>query len=403
MRLGKRWLLIALVLLVSVQGWWLYRQQKPEKKPLEEYARQVYEYCSKEGYRPSCYDKEIPKLMDVLTMEEAFAVTKLVQDRDPQYVYCHVLGHQLSFQESQKNKTHWKDILSRCPLAMCNYGCLHGSLVERFRGEVLTDEQIATILPDLQDVCEPRPGFAPNELQISMCYHALGHLALYVTGGKPERALPVCEKIALKPDGRDYLNTCAQGIFMTVFQGVDPEDIALVKDIKPEPERIPAFCAQYGQHWWACRRESYPSFREEVRTPQGLVRFCSYATSEEILKDCYMSVLNLFTVEAFEYTDGIDRVAAYCQGIPLTMRGFCYAGVGMRLVQIDPLRQVHTAVAVCTLGKAAGIADECYEAVAYYGRVSFGENSAEQRQYCQEVPSEWQETCLHPPRSSQAK
>ena len=65
-------------------------------KPLGKYAETVWQRCGSAQFTPSCYDEEIPRLMDEparLSMEEAFAVTRIIQEKDPKYAYCHVLGH----------------------------------------------------------------------------------------------------------------------------------------------------------------------------------------------------------------------------------------------------------------------------------------------------------------------
>src|SRR5688572_29551570 len=127
-----------------------------KQKTMSHYADQVYAKCKNAGFPPSCYDEEIPKLMDKISMEEAFEVTKYVQQKDTRYLYCHVLAHKLSYREVDRDLNKWKDVVSRCPATFCNNGCQHGALMRRFNAESLTPEQIDQIKPDLSDVCEPR-------------------------------------------------------------------------------------------------------------------------------------------------------------------------------------------------------------------------------------------------------
>lgn len=383
--------LLALVFITSVGV--LYSSGYFKKKSLSEYATDVLQICRESQYRPSCYDKEIPKLMKHISLEDAFKVTQIVQTEDPKYVYCHVLAHKLSYEESKKSKDGWKDVLTRCPLNMCNYGCLHGSLTERFRGEVLTAEQINSVLPDLADVCEKRKGFSPSEIDSSMCYHALGHLAMYITDGKPDKAIEVCKRVSIKPDGRDYTTTCVQGAFMTVFQGVDPEDIALVKEIKPDSEHVAQFCNQYGEFWWSCRRESFPLYLQKLKVPENLVEFCSYSTEESIMDDCYLSVLNVIAVDAFEDSDGLPHVSRYCEKLPYSRQGICYEGIAMRLVQINPRDYLDQAIEVCNLGHSAGVDADCFEGLVYYGYASFIPGSPDSKAYCSKLPGEWSYAC----------
>ncbi len=104
--------------------------------------------CQKEEFTPNCYDKEIPKLMRFMSMEDAFGVTRYVQEKDPKYRFCHVLAHELSYLETAKDPENWMDTMARCPATMCNNGCPHGVLMYKFKSESLSDSQIESILPE---------------------------------------------------------------------------------------------------------------------------------------------------------------------------------------------------------------------------------------------------------------
>lgn len=367
----------------------------PFSRSLADAAKSVLERCKDVSYRPACYETEIPKLMPNLSMEDAFTVTKLVSDADLQFANCHVVAHKLTSLETQKDPTRWKEVLLRCPSSVCNYGCLHGSMIERFRRETLTDEQVREVLPDIMDLCEPRPGFAPTAIDKTMCYHGIGHLAMYMTGGDPARAIPVCEKTAVRSDGTTYLSTCIEGVFMTVFQSVDSEDFALVKWIRPERRDVPAFCAKYAKYWQNCRRESFPLFTDEVMTKTlGLEQFCSYSTNADEKKSCIWGGVNIITTRYFESGGGVKDVDAYCQGFSLENLGLCYGGAAMRLVQIDPLRNVKTAAEVCRRASAKDAQTDCYRDLLYYATFSFGRQTAEYKSYCEGLDFPWSEQCL---------
>ncbi len=388
MKRGMVLFLASISIAAAWVGW--VRLQRPS---VARETSRIVDLCKDAGYRPSCYEKEVPKLLGTFTMEETFSVVKKVQDTDPEYLYCHVLAHKISFAEAARDPSKWKDVLSRCPQAQCNYGCLHGSLIQHFRGETLTDAQITEAIPDLVDVCERREGFLPTDIDRTMCYHALGHLAMYITGGKPDKAIPICEAVSRKFDGRDYTDTCVQGAFMTVFQGVDPEDIALVKEIKPEAKQVASFCNQYAAHWQSCRRESYPLFRQEILTQEGFLRFCSYATDPAHWENCALGVLNIVADTFFEKDDGLEKTKDYCDVLPKEKQEICYAGIAQRLVQIEPLRHVATAVAVCESAQKENIGDSCFKDLVYYAGVSFPKDSSEQKNYCGSLPDSWQEQC----------
>src|SRR3989344_390696 len=57
---------------------------------LAQMARDVVAKCAGQSYKPACYDEEVPKLMNQSSMRQAFDVTRMVQEEDPSFTYCHV-------------------------------------------------------------------------------------------------------------------------------------------------------------------------------------------------------------------------------------------------------------------------------------------------------------------------
>jgi len=356
-------------------------------------ATKILSKCATAPVRLYCYEAEIPKLMSTNTMEDVFAVTKKVQDEDTSFLYCHNLAHKLS--EIESKKIGWKDTALHCPLAMCNYGCLHGAFAQRFRGDVLTDTQLETVLPEILSVCEPREGYTPTDIDLAMCYHGIGHLAMFVTGGKPDRAISICEKIKTKSVGISYTRLCIEGAFMTVFQGgIDPEDIALVRDIKPTRENIVPFCAKYPAYWDICRHESYALYFDDKKTPEDLVKFCSYAINRQMKEYCYLGVIGIFTTQAFSESNGLEQLDRFCKGLPGEDIGLCFKGSALRLLQVDPIRYVNSAKELCNLSELIGDA-ECYKAMVHYADFIFGTTHMPEREnYCQALPDKWKSSCL---------
>jgi len=369
-----------------------------EGTPLQIYADKIFTKCSQTGYAPSCYDKEIPKLMDVISMEQAFKVARFIQEKDSRYIECHVLGHHLSEREVAKDPAAWKDVVTRCPVSMCNNGCHHGALMARFGNEteVLSFTQIEEIKSDLADVCEPRGIWNPTEVERSMCYHAIGHLNMYVTGANINRSVKICEDIGTKKDGRNYIQTCTEGVLMSVYQPLGPEDVALVKDIRPKKEEVNSFCAKYtGMAFFACHKESWPLFMEEIVEPRGLVEFCSYTDESFPQTNCYASVMNILTILFVVNEENLDKLKNFCTGLPKERVGLCFAQAARRLMQIDPVYYADRAGAVCRAAETARVGKECYEELADYASLSFHAGSKEFTQYCNTLPFPWDKKCLH--------
>ena len=366
-----------------------------KKKSLPAYAAEVIARCSNAGFAPSCYDIEIPKLMSHISMEEAFDVTRLVQQKDSRYLYCHVLGHNLSYRETGKDLTKWKDVVARCPTTFCNNGCQHGAIIRRFNAESLTDAQIEQIKPDLTDVCEPRGTWNPTEVERSMCYHALGHLHMFITKADIPKSVDLCTLIGTKKDGRSYVQTCTQGVLMSVYQPLEPEDFALVKGLTPTKEGVSTFCDQFtGTTWLACHSESWPLFATEIREPSGLMKFCAYTDNPADEENCISTAISILTVEMVVNRENrLDTLHAYCNGLPLLQKGQCYASASFRLVQIDP-RYVDTAIAVCTDATGQQVGETCFRSLLTHVAHSFHAGSPEAKAFCGHFPSAWKPECL---------
>jgi hypothetical protein len=364
-------------------------------RTLQQYADDVYSRCKSASYAPACYDKEIPALMDRVSMEDAFSITRLIQEKDSRYLYCHVLGHNVSYREASKDITKWKDVITRCPTNFCNNGCQHGALMRRFNAEHLTDTQIEEVKPDLMDVCEPRGSWHPTEVERSMCYHALGHLHMYITKADINKSVGLCNAIGVKSDGRNYVQTCTQGVLMTIYQPLEPEDYTLVRGLTPAKEMVNAFCDQFtGEAWYACHSESWPLFTQDIESPQGLMKFCSYTDDPVGKEKCVSTAMNILTVTmVVDKGNKLDALSSYCDQLPQPYNGHCYADAAFRLVQIDP-RYVETASNVCDIAESKGVGDVCFRMVLEHTTHSFHAGSPESKAFCDHFKDPWKKTCF---------
>lgn len=364
---------------------------------LQSFADQIEQKCLNSSYRSGCYDLEIPKLMDRpanLSMEDAFAVTKLIQEKDQNYKYCHVLGHKLSAKETKKDLSRWKEVVSRCPQTMCNNGCLHGPFLVKFQKESFDANQILSILDDLKDICEPRDSWRPAEIEVSMCYHGLGHLNMYLTKADVKKSLGLCNLIGRKNDGRDYTQTCIEAVFMQIFQPFEPEDKALLKNIKPEMSNVKSYCEYFtGEPYHACSRESWPTVRDRLMSPDGLTEFCSYTSDPLEQKKCYHTVLNMITVVLLIDQNEDKKLIDYCSGLLPFASQWCFGQSAERLIQIDP-SFIDKAVSICNKTSSGKIQKYCYESIVKIGKDSFSEISQQFLTYCEALPIEFRQTCI---------
>lgn len=360
----------------------------------EQYADGVIQACAKENYPPSCYDNEIPRLMDRgLSMEETFEVTRIIQGKVDNYFYCHVLGHRLSEKETAKDPSKWTEVVARCPTGMCSNGCLHGAAQERFRNDVLTQEQVQSLLPELAGVCETGTGGrAFTGLEQASCYHSLGHLSMYITGADAEASVKVCDDIAVKGDN-DYRKTCYEGAYMQIFQPLEPEDFALVKDIDATTTASArAFCGAFsGEKKAACNRESWPLYRETFSAPSGLEAFCSFASSDEPSKRyCYNAMFYVLTAQ---YNFDKTKIAALCESVPEERGAQCFANAASRLIETD-YRLIPDAIALCKAAEERGTGARCYDELLFYSSFNFHKDSDALQTLCNALPEPWKGKCL---------
>ncbi|MBI2013345.1 MAG: hypothetical protein HYS87_00715 [Candidatus Colwellbacteria bacterium] len=399
----KRYLITGLLIIpISLIGFLSYQNGGTayvvSPLQLEAYANEVIEICTNDSYRPSCYDKEIPKLMDNISMEDAFKVTVIIQQKDTSYPYCHVLGHNLSAREVQKDPSNWKEVLARCPSGVCSNGCLHGGLQEKFRGEYPTEEELVALKPDLFNICEKKENWNPTGLEQASCYHALGHLSMYLTKADIYKSLDLCKEMALKPDGRDYQQLCFDGAFMQIFQPLEPEDFALVEGKEPAKEEVYSFCSKFtGQQRGSCWSETWPLFREELQKPEGLVAHCEKSDLAERQR-CYNALVYVLTAQ---FSFDSERIKNYCSGLPAGTRELCFANASSRMIETD-YRNIDLAVQLCSEAALFDKDGECFQELIKYSTFNFHAGSEQFFKICNAMPEPWSSKCLNNPNANYA-
>lgn len=382
--------LISLVVFLEL-GFLIFRQSDRIGAELtfEQYADRVIKNCSSASYKPSCYDEEIPKLMDYISMEDAFGVTRIVQQKDPSYVYCHVLGHELSARETAKDPSKWMDVVARSPRGICSNGAIHGAFQERFRAETLRDEEIEKLLPDLRTVCEPRNVWSPTGLEQASCYHAVGHLTMYITGADAQKSVEICRKVS-KQELNDFSQLCFDGVFMQIFQPLEPEDFALIEGKQPAKEEVESYCSDFGKDERAsCLNESWPLFRAEIQDPRGLVAFCSRITDVDLNNRCYNGVFYVLTPQ---FNFDVVRIEEFCSKLNRERMGQCFANAASRMIETDSTF-VDKSVAVCSEADSYDVGNVCWDELVLYSTFNFKAGSGEALFLCSKMPAFWSEKC----------
>lgn len=386
--------LILLIFIILFELLVLRRNQALPSKSIEQYANEVLEKCASSSHHQSCYDKEIPLLMDKpasLTMEQAFEVTREVQAKDSSFPYCHVLGHNLSAKEVRKDPSRWKEVVTRCPSGLCSNGCIHGGFQEKFRAESFSDEQIRQVKPDLLDLCEKRGKWNPTGLEQASCYHALGHLTMYLTSADINKSIKLCEEIAVKVDGRNFLQVCLDGSFMQIYQPLEPEDFALIKGKEVSKDKVDSFCAGFWGHAKAsCLSESWPLYRQDlINNPNELVKFCS-KEAKDAQSRCFEG---LFYVLTAQFNFDLSKIQNYCLKLPSDVQKRCYANAASRMIETD-YRNISKSVDLC---QSAPINSQsaCFDELLKYSTYNFHAGSSQFYSLCNGLPQPWKTKCLN--------
>ncbi len=360
---------------------------------LRAYADQVVKKCADAPYKPTCYEEEIPKLMDTITMRQAFQVTSMVQQEDTSYAYCHVLGHKLAARETAKDPEKWKDVIDMCPVGQCSNGCIHGAFQQRFRNESLTDAQLVQYKPELADICEPRSSWEPTDLEQATCYHALGHLFMYVTNADVAKSVSLCRELTIKDNGaRDYSQLCFDGVFMQIFQPLETEDFALVAGKQPTEDQMNSYCKPFtGTSREPCWAESWPLVRNQILTSKGAVQFCTnplLATKDDQLR-CFRG---LFYVVTAQVQLDSEKVSSFCNGIIPSRMGLCFANGASRMIETD-FKYINQAVALCSSAQLVQAKSQCYDELVNASRYDFHPGQPELTTLCQALPDPWKSRC----------
>ena len=388
------YLVVFLIIFIGFEGFLLFRKNPQTSNQLESFsslAQKIVAKCSTSDYKAGCYETEVPKLMATLSMEDTFAVTKDIQHIDTSYQYCHVLGHKLSAEETKKNPDEWKTVITQCPSGVCSNGCIHGAFQERFRTESLPDAKIEELRPQLDDVCEPRDKWNPTGMEQGSCYHALGHLTMYITDADIQKSVELCDAVAKKPNG-DWSQLCYDGAFMQIFQPLEPDDFALIvgKEIKSETQHV-SLCNKFsGKAKSSCWSEGWPLYFEKLKTGEGLSNYCTnYKQNNIETERCFNS---LFYVMTAQMNFDIERIGTYCSEVIQTYRGNCFANAASRMIETD-WENVDLSLKLCEKAKSFSVGERCYQELALYANYNFHPNSPESKSLCNKLPEEFIKQC----------
>lgn len=381
-------LIIILVELVS-----LIKIAKTSSKTAEQYALEVIRSCKTSQFKPTCYENYVVPLLKKISLQDTFHVVKTIQNTDTSYVYCHVLAHRLG-QEAVKSSTEdWKDVAASCPSTMCAGGCLHGVFLEHFRQaqqtSILNDDQVKAILPELKKICLQRSSWNPTILEQMSCYHALGHLSMYITNGNIEKSIELCDNLTQEKTVQQYKRFCYDGSFMQIYQPLEPEDYALLKGKRITQESFSSFCDSFaGYVRRSCVEEAWPLFYNEISTPDGLLKHCSVLEENDQLH-CFLGMVDINVVRL-----NLDEksIITFCEQFASDKRGACFGRAARRLIEIDTANKKQ-AVHLCMSVLDSADKQQCMQYLISVTPTIFQFGTDDFYSFCALFPSLWQTQC----------
>jgi hypothetical protein len=383
--------IVALVMIIFFETLFVLGLPREDESLIRTYAQQVIRDCAASKYRPTCYEYSIPKLMEYISMEDAFKVASVVQNQDPSFGYCHVLGHKLSATETSKDPDKWDEVIHRCPRGVCSNGCLHGAAQERFRGEVLNDEQLIIAENELMGVCNKTKSWIPTGLEEAECFHGLGHLTMYITGADLLKSMNICEKISINDEGNKFTALCYEGAFMQLFQPLDNDDKALVEGKGPaDKEHLESFCRGFGssERAEACWREGFAVHRTEVNTPKGAMAYCN----NSIVKNKDHCFLMLYYAKAQSSNYDHLELSSFCDGLIPDIKPDCYGNMSNAMIHGGD-RMIANAVAFCDYAKEPITKDGCLNLIVKFATYNIAPDTEAFDRLCSLMAEPYKAAC----------
>lgn len=364
----------------------------PPGRSLDEYTGEIMSHCSQSPYRSICYNDLIPEYFEKVGLVDSFKLIRKVQQSDRAYGYCHLAAHEIARQGVEEDPKNWRDVLSRCPRdGMCANGCLHGALITRFVGAEsgMSRVEIDEAISELSGICEPRSGWDPSALDKGNCYHGLGHLAMYMTVGDMDGSLEICGRFVEGDDPANMRSLCYGGVFMQLFQPLEPEDEAMVAHIDVSQDNFVEFCNQFPRGGGRTECFERGSMLFPNATTDGLVmkRFCELSADRQITESCYAMIFSLVG-SGSDYDS--ERIAAICDTVEPERRGDCYGLSAINMIDADPTF-ISRVPEVCEASDDNGVRDACFAKVSWYAPYRFNQGTKNFDSLCQVLPGDVRE------------
>ncbi len=370
------------------------KQRAAEATPRAQAAK-VVSVCSKETQRDPCYERVVPELYPKYPVSFVFDVIREIRGMDSQYQFCHVLAHKLGDRVVKEKPDAWMQAMPLNPSdGMCSNGFVHGVINGRFRADVLDEDALEASIPDFTRACAPHDDWKPTTLDTSICVHGMGHLYVFITDAHIRKALSLCERTSVVAGG-DYGFMCRDGVFMQIFQPLEPDDFLMLEQmpVRPSTTTVREFCGMFSddsRYEGSCLRESWPFYRESLRSGEGVAAFCADQPNEEEEYNCFRSAAVLIGRQTLSESSTGEKI---CSQFPDEYQGMCLQYVAIAHIEEDR-NAWSEAIRICSSAPRESDTHDCLTILAGRSSYFFGEGTPRQQAFCAALPETYRTTCI---------
>jgi len=267
----------------------------------------------------------------------------------------------------EKDLSDWRTVLNQCPQdGMCANGCLHGALITRFVGAEsgMSQVEIDEALNELQGICEVRSDWNPSALDKGNCYHGLGHLAMYMTLGDIDESMEICTRFVEGTNSNSMRSLCYGGVFMQLFQPLEPEDVAMVAHIDVSKENFADYCNQFPRNdgRTECFERGSMLFPNATTDGPTMKHFCELSGDSQITDSCYIMIFSLVGSGTDYVTSSISSI---CNTVEAERRGDCYGMSAINMIDADPTF-ITRVPEICNAAADTDTQTACFARVVWY-------------------------------------
>lgn len=358
---------------------------------LEDRVLTIFQDCDKDLARQECYNDTVLALYPDYSIPELLEIIKMLRRTDPYYSNCHALAHDIASRAIKDDPASWRDLIAHDSGTICTGGFVHGVVIERFRGELSSDDDVARIMPDLADACARRERRGPSLVDWTACIHGIGHLLMYVTENDVNRSLALCGILASLENENARL-ACMRGVFMQMYWSAEEDNPVFVDNtqVTLTSDSYRDVCAVFenDEVEARCLVEAYRLFFEKVIDGDGVGAFCGGFPGEEEEELCYGYVASII---ARHYIRTRSAIGNACDKFPAGWRVTCYEHAAASYVTEDRNGGAF-ALSLCA-HRGVEVEDKCERYLSEYATDLFGATVPEKVAFCELLPEDLRSSC----------